>query len=173
MSFLTEDRKHYGILPKMAVWENILITVINLRLGELATKLRRIGGLLRVSSAKSHAAALVREMRIRSTSVDLPIAELSGGNQQKALFARALSAGSQIIILDEPTKGVDAGAKVEIYRVLQSLVDRGIGIIVVSSELPEILAVSNRIVVLKSGLMTATLDRDSTNDEQLMHFATA
>jgi ribose transport system ATP-binding protein len=173
MSLLTEDRKNYGILPKMTVWENVLITVINLRLGELARTLRRIGGLLRISSARVHAKTVVREMRIRTTSIDLPMAELSGGNQQKALFARALSAGSRIIILDEPTKGVDAGAKVEIYRVLQSLVDRGMAVIVVSSELPEILAVSNRIFIMKAGALTAAFDRDATTDEQLMHFATA
>lgn len=173
MSLLTEDRKNFGVMPLMTVWENILVTVINLRLGDLAGKLRSIGGFLRTSSAREHARGLVRDMGVKTTSVDLPIAELSGGNQQKALFARALSAGSRIIILDEPTKGVDAGAKVEIYRVLQSLVDRGMAVVVVSSELPEILAVSNRIYVMKEGALTATLDRDGATDEQLMHFATA
>jgi ABC-type sugar transport system ATPase subunit len=173
MSLLTEDRKNYGIFPAMTVWENILITVINLRLGEVVQRLRRIGGFLRISAAREYARRLVREMQVRTTSVDLPIAELSGGNQQKVLFARALSSGSRIIMLDEPTKGVDAGAKVEIYRVLQSLVDRGIAVIVVSSELPEILAVSNRIFVMKAGALTATLDRDEATDERLMHFATA
>ena len=151
---LTEDRKNFGVLPLMTVWENILLTVVNLRLGELAQGLRRIGGLLKVSAAREYAERLVREMQVKTTSVDLPIAELSGGNQQKALFARALSAGSRILLLDEPTKGVDAGAKVEIYRVLQSLVDRGMAVIVVSSELPEVIAVSNRIFVMKEGALT-------------------
>jgi ABC-type sugar transport system ATPase subunit len=173
ISLLTEDRKNYGILPAMSVWENILITVVNFRLGDLARTLRRVGGLLRISAARKAAKDFVRELNVRAASVDLPIAGLSGGNQQKVLFARALSAGSQIIILDEPTKGVDAGAKVEIYRVLQSLVERGIAVIVVSSELPEILAVSNRVFVMKAGALTATLERDTATDEQLMHFATA
>jgi len=173
MSLLTEDRKNFGILAGMTVWENILITVINLRLGKLAKKIRRIGGLLRISSAKDYARRLASDMQVRTTSVDLRVAELSGGNQQKVLFARALSAGSRIIILDEPTKGVDAGAKVEIYRVLQSLVERRMAVIVVSSELPEILAISNRIFVMKEGVLTAALSREAATDEKLMHFATA
>lgn len=173
MSLLTEDRKNFGILAGMTVWENILITVINLRLGKLAKKIRRIGGLLRISSAKDYARRLASDMQVRTTSVDLRVAELSGGNQQKVLFARALSAGSRIIILDEPTKGVDAGAKVEIYRVLQSLVERRMAVIVVSSELPEILAISNRIFVMKEGVLTAALNREAATDEKLMHFATA
>jgi ABC-type sugar transport system ATPase subunit len=172
-SLLTEDRKNFGILPSMTVRENILITVLNLWLGDISKRVRRIGGLLRIARGQEYAREMVREMQIKTPSVETRIAELSGGNQQKTLFARALSAGSRIVILDEPTKGVDAGAKVEIYRVLQELVDRGLAIIVVSSELPEVLAVSNRVFVMKKGAMTGAVDRDATSEEQLMQLATA
>jgi ABC-type sugar transport system ATPase subunit len=172
-SLLPEDRKNFGILHSMTVRDNILITVLNLWLGEISRKLRYVGGWLRISRGQEHARSIVREMQIKTPSVETRVAELSGGNQQKILFARALAAGSRIVILDEPTKGVDAGAKVEIYRMLQSLVDRGLAIIVVSSELPEVLAVSNRIFVMKKGMMTGIVDRDSVTEEQLMQLATA
>jgi ribose transport system ATP-binding protein len=171
-SLLPEDRKNFGILHSMTVRDNILITVLNLWLGEISRKLRHVGGWLRISRGREHARAIVREMQIKTPSVETRVAELSGGNQQKVLFARALAAGSRIVILDEPTKGVDAGAKVEIYRMLQSLVDRGLAIIVVSSELPEVLALSNRIFVMKKGMVTGTVDRDSVTEEQLMQLAT-
>jgi ribose transport system ATP-binding protein len=171
-SLLTEDRKNLGILPNMTVRENIVVTLLNLRKGVLGQGLTWLGRILRFSRLEELASRVVRELNVKTPSTRALIVELSGGNQQKTLLGRALSAGARIIILDEPTKGVDAGAKIEIYRMLQSLVDRKLGVIVVSSELPEVMAVAHRIAVMKNGRLTAVLSRDTTSGEEIVRHAT-
>jgi len=170
--FLTEDRKHFGNLPTLTVGENITISLINLYDRALSPKIRTRLGTIRRGAVRDTAAEFIRRLQIKTPSPETRIVNLSGGNQQKALLARALSVDSRLIVLDEPTKGIDAGAKVEFYRMLQAILDQGMGILLVSSELPEIMALSHRIVVMRGGRVTARLDRDETSEEELMHFAT-
>ena len=171
-SLLTEDRKNLGILPNLNVRDNIAITALNFSLAAAAEGLVWLGQVMNFRRLEMLAQRFIREVNLKTRSTQSMIVELSGGNQQKSLLARSLSSGARIVILDEPTKGVDAGAKIEIYRMLQELVDRKLGLLVVSSELPEILAVSHRIIVMKGGRVAATLPGDRTNAEGIMRFAT-
>ena len=171
-SLLTEDRKNLGILPNMNVRDNIIITILNIILGEISKRVVRLRQFINFSGAENYAQKLIREMRVKAASTKTMIFELSGGNQQKTLLARAISAGAKIIILDEPTKGVDAGAKVEIYRMLESLVEQKVAVIIVSSELPEVMALSNRIIVMNQGRIAKIFDRNDAQEEQVMDFAT-
>jgi ribose transport system ATP-binding protein len=113
----------------------------------------------------------VERLDIRTPGVDARIRNLSGGNQQKAIFAKWLNAECRILLIDEPTRGVDVGAKREIHRLLADLAGRGVAIIMVSSELPEILAMSDRVLVVREGRISAELDRTSATEERIMHHA--
>lgn len=172
ISLLTENRKSIGILPNLSIRDNIVVTVLNLKTSTLTDGLVRLRQFLRFDRIDAYVRRLIKEIQIKAASPDSLIVELSGGNQQKVLLARAVSAEAQIVILDEPTKGVDAGAKVEIYRMLQRLVEQKLAVIVVSSELPEVFAVANKIVVMKQGRVTALVDRASTSAEQVSRHAT-
>jgi ribose transport system ATP-binding protein len=171
-SLLTEDRKTLGVLHNMTVCENIVITAINLWIGEVSNRLALFRQILRLGRAADFAKSMVRQIRVKTPSVNTRIVHLSGGNQQKVLLARALSAGARIIILDEPTKGVDAGAKIEIYWMLQALLRDGIALLVISSELPEIMALSNRVVIMKKGRVTANVPRDDVSGQEVLEHAT-
>ncbi len=112
-------------------------------------------------------------MRIRCSSPAQNITELSGGNQQKAIIAKWLAAKSDLFIFDEPTRGIDVGAKSEIYQILRELADAGKGIIVVSSELPELLSVCDRIAVYRNGSIAEVFNNADATEENIMHVATA
>jgi ABC-type sugar transport system ATPase subunit len=111
------------------------------------------------------------EFAVKANSSSQPISQLSGGNQQKALLARCLLGGPDLIILDEPTRGIDIGAKAEIYALIHKLALAGKGILLVSSELPEVLSLAHRIVVLRRGSVSATLDAASTDQETVLRHA--
>src|SRR5699024_8703428 len=102
----------------------------------------------------------------------LPVSALSGGNQQKVVLAKWVGAGSRILILDEPTRGVDVGAKREIYNLMKGLASRGVGIIMVSSDLPEVIGVSNRVLVVHEGSIAGELSREELSEERIMTLAT-
>jgi ABC-type sugar transport system ATPase subunit len=102
----------------------------------------------------------------------VPAATLSGGNQQKLLLARYLLGPCRLLILDEPTRGIDVGAKSEIYRLMNRLTEGGLGILMISSELPEVLALSDRVVILHEGRQAGTLDRREATPERVLHLAT-
>ena len=114
----------------------------------------------------------MEEFRIKTSSIEKPIYQLSGGNQQKALLARWLSAKPEILILDEPTKGIDVGAKAEIYRMICDVAAQGVAVILVSSELPEILGMSDRVAVMRDGRINGILDRAEATQERIMMLAT-
>jgi ABC-type sugar transport system ATPase subunit len=114
----------------------------------------------------------VRTLSVRMASPDVPIATLSGGNQQKVVIARWLARNPRLLILDEPTKGVDVGAKAEISAIIVRLAAEGRAILLVSSELPEVLALSDRVLVMRSGRITGELDRASLSAERIMTLAT-
>ena len=156
---LPEDRKAQGILPHLGVRSNITI-------GHLEAV--SSGPLVRGGREAEAAGRLIEQVGVRCASPSTPIAALSGGNQQKALLARCLFASPSVLLLDEPTRGVDVAAKQEIYASIRDLAARGFGILLCSSEPPELLALAHRIVVLHDGRVAATFDRSEATDERLL-----
>ena len=142
IGFVTEDRKREGLLLDRPVRENVVLPILK--------RLSR-GGF--VNRAKEHgtATAAVHELQIRTPSVEQHARHLSGGNQQKVVLAKWLATGARILLLDEPTRGVDAGAKQEIHALIAALASRGTAIVLISSELPEVLALSDRVLVMREG----------------------
>ena len=141
--YLTEDRKHLGLFLDMTVRENVNLSV----LGRDA----RGGAILNLKAARERATAAIRALAIRVAGDTVPVGSLSGGNQQKVLLSRLLETNPRILILDEPTRGVDIGAKSEIYRLIDELARRGVGVVVISSELPEIVGICDRVLVMREG----------------------
>lgn len=141
--YLTEDRKHLGLFLDLTVRENVNISVLN--------RDSRPGGVLNLKAAKQRAAAAIRALSIRVAGDVVPVGSLSGGNQQKVLLSRLLETKPKVLILDEPTRGVDIGAKSEIYRLIDTLARNGVGVIVISSELPEIVGICDRVLVMREG----------------------
>jgi ribose transport system ATP-binding protein len=141
--YLTEDRKHLGLFLDLTVRENVNISVLD--------RDARMGGVLNMKAAKQRAAAAIRALGIRVAGDVVPVGSLSGGNQQKVLLSRLLETKPKVLILDEPTRGVDIGAKSEIYRLIDSLARNGVGVIVISSELPEVVGICDRVLVMREG----------------------
>ena len=143
IAYLTEDRKGLGLFLDLSCATNINLGVIQ--------RDSRRGGVLNLPAARERAAQAFQALRIRAASPQVTVGSLSGGNQQKVLLSRWLETGPKVLILDEPTRGVDIGAKSEIYRIIDELAERGIGIIVISSELPEIIGICDRVLVMREG----------------------
>src|SRR5260370_22817891 len=155
IGFLPEDRKRNGIFPQLSVRENISLSVRNtLGLNLPGTRAER-----------GKVQQLLERLGIRARNVEQEILYLSGGNQQKAILARCLAVGPRVLLLDEPTHGVDVRTKAELYRMIDELARQGIGIVMVSSEIPEILAVVSTIIVLARG-KTAVILRNKGLDEK-------
>jgi ABC-type sugar transport system ATPase subunit len=114
----------------------------------------------------------VDELNIKTPSLDVFVEKLSGGNQQKVVIGKWLITDSDVLILDEPTRGIDVGAKTEVYRLMNQLVEEGVTVIMISSELPEIMGMSDRIVVMSEGKKTAELERSEADEETIMKYAT-
>ncbi|TJV92474.1 MAG: sugar ABC transporter ATP-binding protein, partial [Mesorhizobium sp.] len=114
---------------------------------------------------------LVERHGVRMGGIETQVSTLSGGNQQKVAIARLLSVGPKVVILDEPTRGVDVGAKVEIHRLLRDLAERGVGVIVISSELPELIGLSDRVLVIREGALVGELEADELTEEAIMLLA--
>lgn len=163
IGMLSEDRKLNGILPLHSVQDNINAAVWS----------RLKGNMLFVSKAKekSNSAKFVEDLNVKTPTPNVKISTLSGGNQQKALFGRILSIHPEILILDEPTHGIDVGAKQEIYNIINSLADEGISVLLVSSELPELITLSHRIIVMCEGKITGQLEFSEFNQEDILSFA--
>ena len=143
IAYLTEDRKRLGLFLDMSCGENINVGVID--------RDARGYGVLNLASAKRRSEAAFKALRVRAASPLVGVGSLSGGNQQKVLLSRWLEIGPKVLILDEPTRGVDIGAKSEIYRIIDDLAKKGIGVIVISSELPEIIGTCDRVLVMREG----------------------
>jgi ribose transport system ATP-binding protein len=141
--YLTEDRKHLGLFLDLTVRENVNLNV----LGRDA----RADGVRNLRAARDRAVAAIRALAIRVAHDLVTVGSLSGGNQQKVLLSRLLETKPRILILDEPTRGVDIGAKSEIYRLIDELARRGVGTIVISSELPEVVGICDRVLVMREG----------------------
>jgi len=162
--YLTEDRRTLGLFLTMPLRKNIVSAALGAFVDRLLFLKRR--------AIRRASLDYIDSMQIQAFSDELPVISLSGGNQQKTLLAKWLCAGPKVLIADEPTRGVDVGAKARIHRDLRRLAEQGVGVIVISSELPEVLGLSDRIAVFHEGTIAAVLDGDATQ-EQVMHHATA
>jgi len=154
-----------GIIPVLSVKTNIIVA--NLR------NYLRHGFFLNLKKIRQDCEEYKDRLKIRTPSLDALIQNLSGGNQQKVLVARWLLTNPDILILDEPTRGIDVGAKAEIHTIITKLACEGKSIIMVSSEMPEILGMSDRIMVMSRGQITAILDRKEADQETIMRYAAA
>ena len=164
IGYLSEDRKRFGLLLDQDVNANIILSSLR----ELFSRF----GLVRDKQARSRSRELVASLRIKTPSVAQTAKNLSGGNQQKVVIAKWLVKDCDILIFDEPTRGIDVGAKEEIYGLLNDLASHGKSIIMISSELPEVLRMSHRIAVMSEGRLTAVLTADEATQESIMHYAT-
>ena len=162
IAYVTEDRKAQGLLPNRSVRENA--TIANLRRFARA-------GVLRLAMEACYVRDMVRRLDVRLASPSAEIRTLSGGNQQKVLIGRALAIEPRVLLLDEPTRGVDIGAKQEIYSLIESLVAEGMAVMLISSDMEEILRLSDRIVVLRGGRIAATLSRAEASETAIMRAA--
>jgi inositol transport system ATP-binding protein len=162
IGMVTEDRKGLGLIPALGVGQNITLS---------ALRAFSRGPLVDHTAEAAAADSQMTEFAVKASSLVQPITQLSGGNQQKALLARCLLGGPELIILDEPTRGIDIGAKAEIYALIQKLARAGKGILLVSSELPEVLSLAHRIIVLRRGSVSATLDAAATDQETVLRHA--
>ncbi len=163
IGLVPEDRKLQGLILIMTVRENITLPGLD-RI--------KIAGFIKLAEEYRIAKQKVEELSIKTPSIEQKALNLSGGNQQKVVLAKWLNLRPEILILDEPTRGIDVGAKAEIYKLMNEMAKEGISIIMVSSELPEILAMSDRVAVMAEGELTAVLERDEVSEEKIMHYAT-
>ena len=163
IAMVTEDRKRLGLFPDLDVAANVSLC-------SLHDALR--WGLLSRHREESLAADMVRETGVKTPGVHAPITGLSGGNQQKCIIGRWLLTRPRILLLDDPTRGIDVGAKAELYALIDRLCRDGMGVILTSSELPELLALADRIVVLAEGRVTAEFSRAEATEEKIVHAAT-
>jgi galactofuranose transport system ATP-binding protein len=159
MGFLPEDRKVDGIIPDMSIRENITLALL--------PKLVR-GGIIDRTRQNEITSRFIKALDIKCASPEQPVRELSGGNQQKVLLARWLCTNPELLIIDEPTRGIDIGAKTEILRLLRTLADQGLSVLMVSSELEELLAVADHATVLSDGRSVTTLSRAELSEQAVM-----
>ncbi|KJC57879.1 D-ribose transporter ATP-binding protein [Bradyrhizobium sp. LTSPM299] len=167
IAYLTEDRKALGLFLDMSCLDNINLAV----LGRDA----RLGGILDRDKARDRARRAFSALGIRAADVGVPVGGLSGGNQQKVLLSRLLAIAPKILILDEPTRGVDVGAKSEIYSIIDNLAKSGTAVLVISSDLPEIIGICDRVLVMRAGQIAGEIKRTATaplGQEEIMALAT-
>jgi ribose transport system ATP-binding protein len=164
IGYLSEDRKQFGLLLEQEVNANI-------GLSALAERFQK-WGFMKDRAMRATSREYVDKLRIKTPSVAQTAKNLSGGNQQKVVIAKWLVKDCDVLIFDEPTRGIDVGAKEEIYRLLNDLAQQGKSIIMISSELPEVLRMSHRIVVMSEGRVTGTLEAGEATQESVMHYAT-
>ncbi|MCO6049037.1 sugar ABC transporter ATP-binding protein [Mesorhizobium sp. RP14(2022)] len=163
MAFLTEDRKDTGCLLSLDVLENMQVAVLQ----ERFTK----AGFVAEGALQRVCAEMSEKLRVKTPSLSEKVENLSGGNQQKVLIGRWLLTDPKILILDEPTRGIDVGAKAEIHRLVTQLARQGVAIIMISSEMPEVLGMSDRIMVMHGGRVTGFLDREEASQVKVMELA--
>jgi D-xylose transport system ATP-binding protein len=164
IALVTEDRKLLGLVLGQSVERNLTLCALD----ELSSRL----GLVDQRRERALARRNVDELRIKTPGVDTVVATLSGGNQQKVVIAKWLNTRPRVLILDEPTRGIDVGAKVEIYKLMNRLVEDGVTVIMISSDLPEVMGMSDRILVMCEGRKAGEFARDQVTKEQIMQYAT-
>jgi D-xylose transport system ATP-binding protein len=163
LCYLSEDRKRYGLVLMMDIRNNITLSSL-----ERISKFKVVDNNLEVIESNKY----VEDLKIKTPSIEQLTKNLSGGNQQKVVLAKWLMANPKVLVLDEPTRGIDVGAKYEIYNLMNNLVDSGVSIIMISSELPEILGMSDRIMVIHEGNLSGELMRNEADQEKILYYAT-
>lgn len=164
IALLTEERRATGIFPVLSVLENTVVANSN--------KYKKFHVLLDDKSRRDDTKDSIEKLRVKTPSFKTLIKDLSGGNQQKVLFARWLLTQPEILILDEPTRGIDVGAKFEIYTIITELAKQGKSIIMISSEMPELIGMSDSIMVMCEGRLSGFVDRENATEEEIMRLAT-
>jgi len=164
MGFVPEDRRKQGLVMDLSVARNAALT--------LRRRFTRFG-LIDGRKEKAAAAEWSRKLQVKTSSLDQPVSTLSGGNQQKVVLAKWLATKPRLLIIDEPTRGIDVGTKSEVHRLISELAGQGLAILMISSELPEVLGMADRVLVMHEGRITAALDRADATPEAVMHAATA
>jgi ribose transport system ATP-binding protein len=160
VALLTEDRKDQGLLLSRPIRENVTLTHVR--------RFAAIGGLIRARREAAEAETLTRRLDVRCRSIEQTAGELSGGNQQKVVFAKWLNADCNVLLVDEPTRGVDVGAKFEIYGLLNELASQGKAVLMASSDLPELMSICDRILVMCRGRVTASFERGQWTADGIM-----
>jgi ribose transport system ATP-binding protein len=162
IALVPEDRKRHGIFATLSVWENVVLSA-----------LRRFSrkGILDVRREKQRAQEFVASLRIQTPDLEKRVLDLSGGNQQKVVIAKWLNTNAEVFLFDEPTRGIDVGGKIEVYRLMGELISRGAAIVMISSELPEILGLSDRILVMREGRICGEFDRADATEEKILNCA--
>jgi ribose transport system ATP-binding protein len=161
--YTAEDRKEEGLILQSSITENIAVSNLS--------QLSRLG-LVSERAKKALARLSTDRFGLRSSGMQQLAGELSGGNQQKVILGRATATNPSVVLLDEPTRGIDVGAKSEIYRHIMAMAKQGVAVVVVSSELPELLGISDRILVMYRGHVVTELSRDAATSEAIIHWAT-
>jgi ribose transport system ATP-binding protein len=164
IGLLTEDRKTEGLMLDLSVLHNASLVALS----EFSRT-----GFVNESRERSAVQAFVDRFRIKTSGLDQEVGYLSGGNQQKVLLARWLMRGLKVIVVDEPTRGIDVGAKSEIFAVLDKLAGEGLAVVVMTSEMPELLGLSDRIAVMAEGRITAIVNRSEATQEAILNAAIA
>ncbi|WHY72048.1 sugar ABC transporter ATP-binding protein [Fictibacillus enclensis] len=163
LAFVTEDRKDKGLVIGMTVRENFTLTNL---------KAVSNNGILSARSEQEETDRLIKKLHVKTSGREQTVKSLSGGNQQKIVIGKWVNNQPKVLILDEPTRGVDVGAKKEIYQIMNELTEQGVSIIMVSSELPEVLGMSDRILVIHEGKIAKIMHREEADQEKIMHAAT-
>ena len=163
IAYLTEDRKKDGLFLNLSIEDNIMIANLNL----ISDK-----SVLNKGKSENITKKYIEKMKIKTPSKEQLTKNLSGGNQQKVILARWLCQNKKIVIFDEPTRGIDVGAKREVYNLMNELVETGAGIIMISSELPEILGMSDRVMIMHEGKIGNIIDIKDATEERILYFAT-
>lgn len=163
IGFVTENRKEEGLILDFSVRDNISMTSFD--------KFSK-NGWINFQEENDFVDLLIKRLNVKTANPLLPVNSLSGGNQQKVVLAKWIGAGSRVLILDEPTRGVDVGAKREIYNLMKELTERGVGIIMVSSDLPEVIGISDRVLVVHEGKISGELQKEELSEEKIMALAT-
>lgn len=163
IGYVTEDRKGNGLVLEMSVYDNTILPSLDKLSGRL--------GAVRQKQAMKTAVSYKEKLKIKTPSMNQPVKQLSGGNQQKIVLAKWLLQDPDILIFDEPTRGIDVGAKTEIYKLVAGLAEEGKAIIFISSEMPEILGMSDRVIVFYEGMKKGELSREEATQEKIMMYA--
>ena len=168
IGLLTEDRKTQGLLLNLSVNDNTAIAALN---SKKASKKLTARGMLHKKKIRENTELYCKKLQVKTPTIQQKVVNLSGGNQQKVIIGKWLSTDSKILIFDEPTRGIDVGTKAEIYKIMEELAASGVGIIMISTELPETLGISDRVLVMRKGRIVAELDPKKTSEEEIVSYS--
>jgi ABC-type sugar transport system ATPase subunit len=163
IAYLSPDRQAEGLCTTLSVEANVSLASLHRFTG--------VSGIVRRAGERTETGAVMTDLRVRAASPAMAVGSLSGGNQQKALFAKWVMAGPRVLLMDEPTRGVDVGAKTEIYRIINKLTADGVAVVLVSSDLPELVAMSDRVAVMREGRIVTELTGDRVNEQSILEHA--